>query len=391
MNVLYISNKPVYPIIDGGCFAMAQFLNGLLSNKNISLKHLTITTKKHPFEIKEYPKEIRDQVEPEPLIINTKITSFKALLSLIKNGAYHLDRFYNINAQKLVNSVIKNFKPDIIIIETPFLGKYIVNVPKNIKTYVRTHNVESNIWKEKHIQEKNFFKKIILKCLTKNLIENEIKLLNKVSGVISISNSDSNYFKSLGVTTRLTNIPPFFEINKQPKSINKAIFFFGAMNWEPNIKALDFILNSILPKLKMEFPDIILNIGGSFNQPNHNTKDSSINFHGFVKDKNKFISESGILIAPIFSGSGIKIKVLEALSYGIPVIGSEKAFEGIPVKNETHAFIAKSKDDFINYCVKLFNNPNLRLEIGKKGQQFIKEHYNKQIICNQINEFISQQ
>ena len=83
MNVLYISNKPVYPIIDGGCFAMAQFLNGLLSNKNISLKHLTITTKKHPFEIKEYPKEIRDQVEPEPLIINTKITSFKALLALI--------------------------------------------------------------------------------------------------------------------------------------------------------------------------------------------------------------------------------------------------------------------------------------------------------------------
>ncbi len=389
MNVLYISNKPIYPIVDGGCFAMGQFLDCLLTNKDLNIKHLTIATQKHPFEINAYPKKIIEKAKPEPLNINTKFKPLKALVSLLKNSAYHLERFHDINSQKRVDSIIKSFKPDIIIIETPFLGKYIRNISDSTQTYVRTHNVESNIWKEKSIQEKNIFKKIILTGLANSLQKAEYQLLNKVSGVISISNSDSEFFRLLGVTSKLTTIPPFFEISEQPKSINRSFFFFGAMNWEPNIEASEYIVNIILPKLKIQFPDIILNIGGSFNELNQTSKDPSIHFHGFVKDKNKFLSESGILIAPIFSGSGIKIKVLEALSFGIPVIGSEKAFEGIPVTNGFHAFIAKNQDDFINYSIKLINSPDLRLEIGKKGQQFIQELYNKQIICSQINEFIS--
>ena len=68
MNILYITNKPIYPIVDGGCFAMDSFLRSLLCFA--SVKNITIATHKHPFDLNEYPKEIATKINPVGYLLN---------------------------------------------------------------------------------------------------------------------------------------------------------------------------------------------------------------------------------------------------------------------------------------------------------------------------------
>lgn len=162
----------------------------------------------------------------------------------------------------------------------------------------------------------------------------------------------------------------------------------GAMNWKPNIDAKNRLINSIFPKIQLQNPEIKLHIAGSFSDDLKTINQKNINFHGFVDDKVNFMKNSGILVVPLTSGSGIKIKILEAMSYGIPVIGTKKAFEGINITNNKEVIIAETDEEFAEEVILLINDANKRNEIGKNGKHFIQKNYKKTDICEQLDEFI---
>ena len=93
MNILYITNKPIYPIVDGGCFAMDSFLRALLCFA--SVKNITVATHKHPFDLNEYPKEIATKINPVGYLLNTKTNLLSFLKAVITNSSYNASRFYN--------------------------------------------------------------------------------------------------------------------------------------------------------------------------------------------------------------------------------------------------------------------------------------------------------
>ena len=84
MSILYITNKPIYPIIDGGCYAMDSFLNSLLYCES-KVKHLTIATQKHPFLLNQYPEKIQEKTRPEAVTLFTTFSGWKLIISLIRN------------------------------------------------------------------------------------------------------------------------------------------------------------------------------------------------------------------------------------------------------------------------------------------------------------------
>lgn len=391
MNILYITNKPIYPIIDGGCFAMESFLNALLSCE-YSIKYLTLSTQKHTFNINHFPEKIKRKTSPESININTKFSLFKAFNTLITNTSYNTVRFYSKEFRDKILLNINN-NTSIIILESVYLLEYLDEIKKHFKgkIYIRTHNVEHLIWEDYAITSKSIIKRIIYKHLKNKLKKFEINHLNSLDGIISISKTDTLIFKQLGIKTPVHTLSVGIE-NRMNETENitfnsNHFFFIGAYNWKPNRDAAEQLIHQIFPQIQNVIPNAELHIGGSF-MPDYfkNYSSSSIHLHGEIKDVHAFLLQSGTLIAPITSGSGIRIKILECLALGVPVIGTEIALKGLEM---SPAYCVNSISDYITYSLEINSNRHLIYDYKNDAYKFIQQHHSKEFITNKLKKIIS--
>lgn len=185
---------------------------------------------------------------------------------------------------------------------------------------------------------------------------------------------DSTIFKNiyLGVDSKK------FNIDKYDKSDNKSIIFTGIMDYEPNKDAVLYFYRSIYNKLKVNHPNLKFYIVGK--NPGEeilklNSKDVIVT--GFVDDIVEYISKATIYISPLRLGTGMKNKVLEAMSCKKPIVASKISVEGITeLKNSKNIYIANDDDEWIRYVDYLLKNQEKRNEFGIKCRNIIESKYN---------------
>ncbi len=383
MQLLYLTNKPVYPTVDGGCKAMQALLELLLATE-IPITHFTLSTEKHPFKSTEYPKDIREKCSIKVFEVATKPTIFGFIKSFFLGNSYNITRFYVPELEK----AISNFAPNeevIVVMESIYLAPYLTELKKrkNTRIFIRTHNVEHDLWLQKSNSTKNPFKKIAYTYIANRLKTEEIIAFSKADELFTLTENDANSINDLGVTTPCTVVPMHFQMNHQQVdySIND-LFFVGSMNWFPNIEAVQKLKEDLFPVLKKEFPFLTLILAGSFS-----TKQALINgveHVGFVEDLANFFQSSGILVAPIMTGSGVRVKLLEAMSYGVPIITTEIGAIGIP--HNSGLIIVKSSEEFISKIQQLITSEKLRQTIGQQAKEFIQQHYSFSAVLTKIIE-----
>lgn len=383
MQLLYLTNKPVYPTVDGGCKAMQALLELLLATE-IPITHFTLSTEKHPFKSTEYPKDIREKCSIKAFEVATKLTIFGFIKSFFLGNSYNITRFYVPELEK----AISNFAPNeevIVVMESIYLAPYLPELKKrkNTRIFIRTHNVEHDLWLQKSNSTKNPFKKIAYTYIANRLKTEEIIAFSEADELFTLTENDTDSINDLGVTTPCTVIPIHFEMNHRQVdySIND-LFFVGSMNWFPNIEAVQKLKEELFPILKKEFPFLKLKLAGSFS-----TKQALINgieHVGFVEDLANFFQSSGILVAPIMAGSGVRVKLLEAMSYGVPIITTEIGAIGIP--HNSGLIIVKSSEEFISKIQQLITSEELRQTIGQQAKEFIQQHYSFSAVLTKIIE-----
>lgn len=387
MRILYLTNKPIFPVIDGGCMAMHQLLECLIKN-NYKIKHICLSTKKHPYSKTNYPGHINNLVDTESYEINTDIKIIPAAKHLLTRNSYNISRFDNQEIHKKIINELSKEKYTIIILESLFLSPYINTIKKisEAKIVVRTHNVEHKIWEQLSLNCKNPIKKWYLKRLSEDLKKFEMQVLKDVDLVATISRQDADEFQKLGLKTPIEIIPVAMEQHENLFNYSKrTIFFLGSMNWLPNIEAVNWLTKEILPAVRKKIPNLELHLAGSYMLDSFPTNqiDGVLNY-GFVDDRIHFMQNNGILVLPIRSGSGVRIKLLEAMSLGVPVISTKAGALGIS-KNETIIF-AETTDEFVKQIIELIQSDEKRIELGKNAYQYIKENYSISKISNLLSE-----
>jgi len=386
MNVLILSHKPPFPIIDGGCFAMTKFLKNISSIETIKqIEYFSIHTHKHPFVPEEFP-EIKN-VNFSSSFVDTKIYFIDALISFIKFKSYNISRFYSKSVKKELEQLCKKMNFDIVIFEGLFTTIYQKDIQgfSNAKFGYRAHNIEHEIWQQLAKKERNSIKKYFLKLLAKNLKTKELELINSVDFILPLSSKDQEKIK------KKTNKPSFYipvSINNfEPKAdySNLSLCFIGSFNWRPNSEGLLWFIKDVFPKIKQHFPHITINIAGRESEKINELKGlDGVNIKGFVINSSDFLLENGIFIAPLISGSGVKIKVLEALSLGLPCVLTEIAAEGLDLPTTIN--ISKTADDFTNDLLQLINNESARKIRGLDAYSFIKAEFSDNKISSDLKE-----
>ena len=386
MNILYFTNKPIYPIIDGGCVAMDSFLQNLIA-LNHSVTHLTLSTYKHPFLLENYPETIQRNVSIISNEIDTRIKLIPSITHLFSSESYNVSRFFDNSILNTLQKLISSSSIEILLIESAFLLCYTNEIRKafNGKIILRAPNVEYKIWENYTAFETNPIKKWYLKQLSTKLKKFELQATKQIDGLLTISAADAIIFKNEGVLTPIENIP--FSINlPSDKSIFKSdhYFFIGAYNWKPNYDAALYLMKELFPKIVQQNPKAILHIAGSYTPTSfYKYQQKAIKIYGKVENVKDFMLNHGTLLTPIQSGSGVRIKILEALSLGIPVIGTNIALQGIA---STSCIQANSTKEFIEAIASL-QTMNI-LELQDEARNYIATNYQPKHIQQKISEFI---
>jgi polysaccharide biosynthesis protein PslH len=386
MNALYLTNKPIYPTIDGGCVAMASFLQNLIA-LNHRVTHLTLSTYKHPFLLQNYPETIQQHVTIVSKEIDTKIKLIPSITHLFSSKSYNVTRFFDNSVLKNLVHLISAHSIEIIVMESAFLLCYTDEIRKHFtgKIILRAPNVEYKIWENYTVFESNPMKKWYLNQLARKLKKFELQATKQIDGVLTISPADAEVFKQEGVHTPIENIPFTIDLPVQKASFKfDHYFFIGAYNWKPNYDAALYLMRELFPKILQHNPNAILHIAGSYTPSSfYKYQRNAIKIYGKVEHVKDFMLNHGTLLAPIQSGSGVRIKILEALALGVPVIGTTIALQGIA---STSCIQANSIENFIE-AIERLKTSNIN-EIQEEARNYIKTHYQPIHIQQKISEFI---
>ena len=220
------------------------------------------------------------------------------------------------------------------------------------------------------------------------LIEYNSKKLLRSCKYYFTANPDDVFSKN-GIN--LPNIPVNINTEKKEQRINKNVLFVGLMKFYPNYEGMNHFIDNIWSQIIQKHPDANLYIAGAgtpISLSDNWQKVKNIHILGYVEDLNEIYSLCSTVIAPIYSGAGTNIKVLEALAMKKICVASKFALKGFDknLKNEEDILVANNDNDFIEYLDKVLMNPQKYSHLAENGHEKILRFYSRQ----KIEEIMSQ-
>jgi glycosyltransferase involved in cell wall biosynthesis len=391
MHILQICNKAPYPANDGSSIAIYNMAKGLYEN-GAELHLLTINTKKHFKEDTNVPQEFKTKTHYRSVYKDTSPTPFGALLNLLlSSDSYFICRFYFKEFEDTLVHVLQTNSFDVVQLEGLFMAPYIDTIRKYSKAKIalRAHNIEHLIW-ERHItNEKNGLKRWYLKIQTMRLKKIEEDTFGKVDALITITDADKNYiqnkFKELKVNTCITGVDmKDYELIPERKKEN-TLFSFGSMDWMPNQEAVEWFMENCWEKIYDKYPKCKFIIAGRHMPSKFKTLElPNIEIIENVNDNREFYSTYDIMLVPLLSGSGLRIKIIEGLAYGKAIVSTSVGAEGIKVRDGEHILLADSPEEFVSAVDKLLGSNTEKNKLQDNAKQFAKEHLENKVITKEL-------
>ena len=393
MKVFFVCNKSPFPPREGGPLAINANIQSLLKGGH-EVKVLALNTNKYFTEPSDIPKDYKTRTGIEFVYVDLSIKPIDAFLNLFTSGSYHVERFITEDVSNKIIEILKADKFDIVQLEMLYMTPYIDIIRKysDAPIIMRSHNIEHKIWERVAEITNNPLKKLYLKYLTKKLKNFELNHLNSYDGLITISPYDADFFKTNGCRIPLESVPFGVDINDYQTSNQdyeyQSLFHIGSMNWMPNEEGIRWFIQNTWPLVRKKFPFVKLYLAGrempawllNLNEPN-------IIVAGEVDNAREFILSKGVMIVPLFSGSGIRIKIIEGMALGKTVISTDIGAEGINYTDGHNILIANTPEDFVNAIEKCFANREKCEQTGKNARKLIEQEHSLDNVLSKLEKF----
>lgn len=393
MKILQLVKKFPYPIKDGESIAV-NALSKPLTQLGCEITLLTMNTTKHFFDFQKIPAELSHYHEVQAVLVDNRLKPLDAFFNLFSDTSYHVSRFVSKKFEVALQALLQKKNFDVVQLESLYLAPYIPIIRANSKAKIvmRSHNVEYEIWNRISQNTPPGFKKIYLKLLTQRLERFEIAQLQAYDLLAAISERDLKAFEAMGYAGKSLVTPigltmdqylPNWKSFERPLTLS----FIGSLDWPPNVEGLKWFLEQAWPQLQIEFPGLTFHIAGRATPEwLMNCNINGVRVHGEVPNAQHFINQHPVMVVPLFSGSGMRAKILEAMALGRLVVTTSIGLEGISAIHGEQVLIADTAEQFIAQIKKTHEEPLISKQLGQNARNLISGHFDSLLIAKKLLE-----
>lgn len=394
-KMLVLTNRVPYPMRDGGNLAMNTMIEGY-RKAGWQVYLLSMNTTRHKVDEVTLGKIYNNLFAFETVDVDNAL-NWKAILKnfLFEREAEHVKRYYSEDFRRKLKEVLVSFEPDVVQVESVFLTTYIPVVRKysSAVTVLRLHNVEYQIWQGLAAKTKNILKRIYLDNLADRVRNYERKAWAEYDLLLAITEKDAHLVQRLEKVNDMIVAPFAIDVDevKVTQGGEWVGYHIGAMDWRPNEDAVRWFLHKAWPVVRKAAPQFKFYFAGrNMSKEMKDVKLDGVYSLGEVEDANKFIEDKRILIVPLWSGGGIRVKILEAMAAGKIVITTSKGIKGIEAQPDEHYLRAHSPQDFakaIKWCLEHKADAE---KMAAKARALVVEKYNQATIAASIAAEVEQ-
>lgn len=395
MRIMLVCNKYPFPPRDGGSLATFNMLKGLVEAGNV-VDLLAMNTSKHYIAGNKSDGIPGLNIVRKVFVNNAVTISGLAYNFLFSSLPYNAARIKNKLFRQALAEMLNAADYDVVQLEGLYLALYAGLIKKHSKAGIiyRAHNVEHLIWQKHSNREKNLLKRWYLRSLCSRIRNFEQDFINVYDLLVPISGIDLELLNSMG-NKKPSVVVPFGMYNDDDTTrINNtsedySLLYIGALDWMPNVDALVWFVKEVWLQVKRRYPELKFFVAGR-NAAAGLEKyllQNGVYFLGEVENTGDFLSKKGIVVVPLFSGSGIRVKIIEAMFAGKPVIATSVSAKGISVENEKHILLADDAGEFIACIGKLLADKKYAFRMGMNGRELSQQIYDNRVITKELTAF----
>lgn len=408
MRILYILNRIPLPLTDGGAICSYNSVK-FLHCAGHQLTLLALNTNKH-YQDPDVMRGVCDNIFT--FDINTDISVLKAAQNLIfSSRPYIAERFHKTEFARLIcntiDRAISDGEPfDIIHIDHTMIAWYVDAIRTHFQQieyslppppiFLRTHNIEYLIQERLATHETNPAKRWYRKFLAQRMKRYETAHFHRFDGVMAITPEEAVMMRSFGYTGNLATIPAGVDVEEFSPQLNSTQFpntlcYIGGMDWQPNIDAVHWFVNTVFPRLREHFSseNIQLHIAGKRMSAELQAYSNleGVTMFPDVPSAADFLRARKILIVPLLSGGGMRLKIVEAMALGMPIISTRIGAEGINARHGESIMLADTPEEFLTAMKILYTQPDFCARIAAKAREIALREYSWQSIATRMEDF----
>lgn len=400
MRILFLTNLLPYPLDNGGKIKTYTTLKSLSSNGHVidlvCFREQISEDTDSTYELKKICNSVTTIYQKLTTAENKKYMMVMATKSLLSKYSFGTYKYLSNEMKSVIKNLFEENTYDCAYFDHLQLcvyQKYILQLSPNIRMLLDEHNCETLIMKRNKKSSSNILKKFFLTLEAFKLQKFEIKSIMNADNTIVLSKED---YRELCKETRKNFahsvipigiedsdfIKEIREIDKIPK-----ILFIGTLTWAPNNEGIIWYLKKVVPLLesKMKFQLYIVGKNPSEEVKRLTEGKENITVTGYVDSVDLYYEICDYMIVPLLSGSGQRVKIIEAFSKGMPVISTKIGAEGLEYKDGKSIFIADTPEEFVEKSEKIIELTTRKV-LSENSKDVFERNYSIRAVSKKINE-----
>jgi glycosyltransferase involved in cell wall biosynthesis len=382
-----------FPQNGGYAIVVCNTIKGLIAlGHDVSLVALNAQKYNSSYHEKD---ELEDKINYTSFKININISMVDAAVNLFRKKSNNVDRYYDAEFEKLLMRELKQNAYDIIQFEGLFVTPYLTAVRKvsKAKLIYRSHNIEHQVYERLAHQKSDLLKRGYLRMVARRIKDYELQQLNKFDAIAVFTAEDKKTVLSYGATIPVEIFPVGIDLTRYRPDFSKtefpSLFFLGSLDWLPNREGIEWFINNFHKDLtegdlRVKFYVAGHNIPERFDDYEVMGK---IFIQGEVDDAFDFVNSKAIMIVPLLSSGGMRVKIVEGMAMQKCIISTALGAEGINFSNGTNIMIANDQREFYHAIERCISDEEFCKNVGLNARKLVEQQHDVNKVAKDLVEF----
>ena len=398
MRVLHLTTEFPWPATSGGSVRTTSQLRILASLPEIETVTV-LSVAEHP--VSEADRRALAAAIPKlrvlpPVFHPVHLFDFKSYvprvvaLRALAGVPYLAAKWDSRALRKVLRRELADTAVDVVYLDHLGMARYLPDVKAerpSCRVVLDQHNVESDFFKQFADRQKGP-KRLVAQAEVRASVNFEKNALKAAQAVVAISTEDAKHFDELaGIHAHVVPMVLPFERKPRPRPARPNLCYVGNLRWRPNVAGLDWFCREVWPKIRARVPEATVVIagvglkvdaGGNLPVPEA-WKVPGVTTVGFLEDLEPLYVRSLAMLAPVFGGSGVRVKMLEGFRAGMPVVTTPDGAFGLPLEDGKEALVAGDPDGFAERVQRLVEDEDTRQRIREGGYAYLEQHHSLRV------------